>query len=229
MAAHASDDRRAQPPQAASTGGLNPMRKHASDDRRAQPPQAASTGGLNPMRKLVLMGEIGRPHGVRGLVRLHAFTADPRAIGGYGPLTDVTGARRFVVTPLPGGLGRIEGIADRDAAARLTGTKLYIERDRLPAPADPDEFLLCDLEGLTAFDAAGAALGTVRGVENYGAGDILAIEGPGGEVLVPFTRVAVPVVDVAGGRVVVAPPPERIVPPHSESELAPRAGEERRA
>ncbi|WP_411278377.1 ribosome maturation factor RimM [Falsiroseomonas sp.] len=163
--------------------------------------------------KRVLIGEIGRPHGVRGLVRLHAFTEDPKAISAYGPLTDAAGTRRYAVSPLPGGLGRIEGVADRDAAARLTGTKLYVERDRLPPPADPDEFLLCDLEGLPAFAEDGSALGTVRSVEEYGAGPFLVIQGEGGERLVPFTKAAVPVVDIAGGRVVVVPPPEVVVPP----------------
>lgn len=145
---------------------------------------------------------------MRGLVRLHAFTADPRAIGGYGPLTDASGQKRFVVTVLPGGLGRIEGVADRDAAQKLTGTKLYIERAQLPPPSDPDEFLLCDLEGLTAFTEAGEKLGVVRSVDEYGAGPFLVIQGEGPERLIPFTKAAVPLVDVAAGRIVVVPPAE---------------------
>jgi 16S rRNA processing protein RimM len=170
--------------------------------------------------KRVLLGEIGRPHGVRGLVRLHAFTEDPSAIGAYGPLTDATGAKRLAVTALPGGLGRIEGVADRDAAARLTGTKLYIERDRLPPPADPDEFLLCDLEGLRAFDVEGNELGTVRSVEDYGASPFLVIQGASGEQLVPFTKAVVPVVDVAAGRVTIVPPAEVLVRPDDGQEDA---------
>ncbi|WP_237213498.1 ribosome maturation factor RimM [Falsiroseomonas oryziterrae] len=172
------------------------------------------------MVKRVLLGEIGRPHGVRGLVRLHAFTADPKAIGAYGPLTDATGTKRFGVTPMPGGLGRIEGVADRDAAARLTGTKLYVERDRLPPPADPDEFLLCDLEGLRAVGEDGGDLGTVRAVEDYGAGPFLVIEGAGGERLVPFTKAAVPVVDLAAGRLTLVPPPEVTVEPQGQEDAA---------
>jgi 16S rRNA processing protein RimM len=168
------------------------------------------------MAKRVLLGEIGRPHGVRGLVRLHAFTADPKAIGGYGRLTDATGARSFGVTALPGGLAKVEGVEDRDAAARLTGTKLYIERDRLPPPEDPEEFLLCDLEGLRAEGEDGSTLGIVRAVEDYGGGPFLVIQGAGAERLVPFTKAAVPVVDVAGGRVVVVPPAEIEVPPEKE-------------
>ena len=155
-----------------------------------------------------MLGEIGRPHGVRGLVRLHAFTADSASIGNYGPLTDESGTRCFVLTPLPGGIARVEGVNDRDAAARLTGTKLYVERDRLPPPDDPEEFLLCDLEGLRAEAEDGTHLGTVRAVEEYGAGHFLAIAGDTGERLIPFTRAAVPVVDVAGGRVVIVPPAE---------------------
>ncbi|WP_270934894.1 ribosome maturation factor RimM [Falsiroseomonas oryzae] len=170
--------------------------------------------------KRVLLGEIGRPHGVRGLVRLHAFTADPKAIGSYGPLTDATGTRSFVVTAMPGGLGRIDGVTDRDAASRLTGTKLYVACDRLPPPADPEEFLLADLEGLQAFAADGSALGTVRSVEEYGAGPFLVIQGAGGERLIPFTRAAVPVVDVAAGRLTVVPPPEVTVEPHQGEEHA---------
>jgi 16S rRNA processing protein RimM len=170
--------------------------------------------------KRVLLGEIGRPHGVRGLVRLHAFTSDPRAIGSYGALTDATGMRRFAVTPVPGGLARIEGVTDRNAAARLTGTKLYVERDSLPAPADPDEFLLCDLEGLAVFGEDGTQLGTVRSIEEYGAGPFLVIQGEGGERLVPFTRSAVPMVDLAAGRITVVPPPEITVPPQQGEENA---------
>jgi 16S rRNA processing protein RimM len=183
----------------------------ASDGLRAQTPQVSSTEGLNPMRKLILLGEIGRPHGVRGLVRLHAFTEDFAAIGAYGALTDATGAKRFVVTPLPGGIGRVEGVADRDAAARLTGTKLYVERDRLPA-SEGDDFFLCDLEGCTAFDESGATLGTVRSVEDYGAGPFLVIVDGARETLVPFTKAAVPVVDVAAARIVVVAPAELIAP-----------------
>jgi 16S rRNA processing protein RimM len=170
--------------------------------------------------KRVLLGEIGRPHGVRGLVRLHAFTVDPMAIGRYGTLTDATGTRNFAVQALPGGIGRIEGIADRDAAARLTGTKLYVARDRLPPASDPDEFFLCDLEGLAAVTPEGMALGTVRGLEEYGAGPFLVIQDGGQELLVPFTRAAVPAVDVPGGRVTVVPPPEILVPPQPGEEAA---------
>lgn len=166
----------------------------------------------------VLVGEIGRPHGVRGLVKLRSFTADPAAIDRYGPLTNEAGVRRLTLTVLAEGLARIEGVADRDAAARLTGTRLYVERDRLPPP-DAEEFYLADLVGLRAEAATGEALGVIRAVEEHGAGPFLVLDGPP-ERMVPFTRACVPVVDLAAKRVVVVPPEEIVVPPQPDEEAA---------
>ncbi|MBL6453699.1 16S rRNA processing protein RimM [Belnapia sp. T6] len=164
--------------------------------------------------KRILVGEIGRPHGVRGLVKLRSFTADPAAIADYGPLTNEDGTRRYDLILLAEGLARVEGVADRDAAARLTGTRLYAERDRLPPPEE-EEYYLADLIGLRAETEAGGSLGIIHAVEDHGAGAFLVLEGPP-ERLLPFTRAVVPVVDLAGGRVVVVPPEEIVVPPGSE-------------
>lgn len=153
---------------------------------------------------MILLGEIGRPHGVRGLVRVRSFTAAPRDLAAYGPLYSHDGQREFRLSMLADDLARIEGVADRDAAQRLTGTKLYVPRTALP-PAGEEEFYLADLEGLRAEGADGAVLGRVRAVEDHGAGAFLVLED---ERLIPFTRAAVPVVDLAGGRVVVVPPEE---------------------
>ncbi len=159
----------------------------------------------------VLVGVVGAAQGVRGEVRIKSFTAEPRDIGAYGPLTDADGRRSFVVQALRVLKGdmlvvRFAGIDDRDAAAALTHTELYVPRDRLPPPA-PDEFYHVDLIGLRAEDEGGARLGRIRGVVNHGAGDILEIEPDAGgdSLLVPFTLAFVPVVDFAAGRVVVAP------------------------
>jgi len=162
------------------------------------------------MTEKVLLGEIGRPHGVRGLVRVRSFTAEPEDLTAYGPLTDGSGTRRFALELLSADLARIDGVGDRDAAARLTGTRLYVSRDALPPTEDPDEFYLSDLEGLSAFTEAGVPLGRVRAVEDHGAGAFLVLEGPP-ERLVPFTRAAVPAVDLGAGRITVVPPAEIIV------------------
>lgn len=153
----------------------------------------------------VCVGAIVGAHGVRGQVRIKSFTADPADIDAYGPVTSEDGTRRFKlkVTGEAKGLliARLEGVADRDAAEALRGTKLFVPRDRLPDPEE-DEFFYSDLVGLRAETEDGTVLGIVRGVADFGAGEVLDV----GPFMVPFTKADVPVVDIAGGRVVVVPP-----------------------
>ncbi len=156
------------------------------------------------------MGVITGAHGVRGAVRVKSFTADPASIVAYGPLEDEEGARRLALT-LDGTvrgllIARIPGIADRDAAERLKGTRLYLPRAALP-PAGEEEYYHADLIGLAVALKDGTPFGRVRAVHDFGAGDSLEIEQPDGAVvLVPFTEAAVPVVDLAAGRLVLDPP-----------------------
>ena len=165
------------------------------------------------------MGVVGRPHGVHGLVRVACYAADPASLAAYGPLADGKG-RRFALSWRGEGVAAIAEVVDRrsvpvgdrTAAERLTNTRLYIERDRLPPPA-ADEFYLADLVGLEAVDAGAVSLGRVATVHDYGAGASLEIARPAGApLLVPFTRACVPEVDPAAGRVVVVPPDEIVVP-----------------
>jgi 16S rRNA processing protein RimM len=109
-------------------------------------------------------------------------------------------------------------IADRAAAERLTNTRLFIERDRLPAP-EPDEYYLADLIGLAAIDTNGARLGVVAAVHDYGAGASLEVtRDRAGPLLVPFTAVCVPEVNIKAGRVAIVPPDEIEVPEaHAEA------------
>ncbi len=158
----------------------------------------------------ILLGVLGRPHGVRGLMHVLSFADPPENLAAYGPLCDERGAW-FSLRLTGGGLAevaRIEAgrrvlLTGRAEAERLVNTKLFLPRERLPAP-EPDEFYLADLVGLEACDAAGGALGRVRAVHDYGAGASLEI----GALLVPFTRAAVPEIDLAAGRVTVVPPAE---------------------
>ncbi len=163
-----------------------------------------------------MLGVVGRPHGVRGQVRVVSYTADPCSLAGYGPLSDCSG-RRFTLRWRSDSIAEIAEIvggkpvpvADRNAAERLTNTRLYIERDRLPAPAE-DEFYLADLVGLAVVDDGSAEIGRVAAVHDYGAGASLEIvrgvSGP--PVLLPFTRACVPEIDVASGRLVAIMPDE---------------------
>ena len=90
----------------------------------------------------------------------------------------------------------------------MRGAFLYIPRDRLPAP-DEDEFYLTDLIGLAAVSPDGEALGTVKSVRDFGAGDILEIQPPDGPTwLLAFTRENVPEIDPENGRLTVVRPSE---------------------
>ena len=165
-----------------------------------------------PRHDKVCVGVIAGVHGVRGIVKIRPFTAEPGGVAAYGSLTDAAGTRRFALELLSmhkgQWLARVEGVADRTAAEALRGIELYVPRDRLPAP-ETDEFYHADLIGLAVERVDGTALGSVRAVHDFGAGTILEIVGAGHPtMLVPFTRQAVPEVDLAAGRVVVDPPTE---------------------
>jgi 16S rRNA processing protein RimM len=169
---------------------------------------------MRPPDRLVLVARFGAPQGVRGEARLQSFTADPMAIGGYGPLSDAGRTRDFSferLRPLKDDLliVKVLGVQTREAAAALTGLELFARRDRLPAPS-ADEFYYDDLVGLAAATADGRRLGRVVAVSNYGAGDILEVapEHGGEALLLPFTRAVVPAIDFETGRMVVAPPVE---------------------
>ena len=159
----------------------------------------------------ICLGQIGAAHGVRGEVRLYSFTADPEAIAGYGPLETEDG-RVVRIESLRRAkdhfVAQLAGVSDRGAAEQLTNVKLYVLRERLPAPDQPDEFYHADLIGLTAVDRAGEKLGTVVALHNFGAGDLIEVRPTDGHVtqLLPFDEATVPVVDLAAGRLVVVAP-----------------------
>jgi 16S rRNA processing protein RimM len=154
------------------------------------------------------MGVIGRPHGVRGLVRVTSYADD---LTRYRPLSDDKG-RDFVLRWRGEAIAEIaqqvDGgevkVTDRTSAEKLVNVRLYVDRAQLPEPEE-DEFYLADLIGLMACDTSGAGLGRIIAVHDYGAGASLEIAGET-SAIVPFTRACVPDVDILGGRVTVALP-----------------------
>jgi len=172
----------------------------------------------------ILMGVIGRPHGVRGLVRVQSYAAVPADLAAYGRLLDEKG-RAWTLSWRGEGIAEVRDeagrpLADRTAAERMTNVKLYVERDRLPEPEE-DDFYLSDLVGLAAFGPGGEALGRVVTVHDYGAGASLEIAGAGAPLLVPFKRTCVPDVDITAGRVTVCPPEEVELGPPGEGSRNP--------
>lgn len=160
---------------------------------------------------LICIGAIAGAFGVHGEVRLKSFAAQPEDIATYGPLSTEDGARSFDVTltgQASNGLtARLSGIRTKEQADALRGTQLYVARSVLPSLPD-DEYYHADLVGLDVFDTGGRPLGRVKSVQNHGASDLLELGIPGDSatVLLPFTRAAVPTVDLTARRIVADPP-----------------------
>jgi 16S rRNA processing protein RimM len=185
------------------TKGQSAMGSGRSDDSPARLPAA------NSPLPLVILGVIGAPHGVKGEVRVKSSTADPLAIGDYGPVTLADGRRLKVKSVRPGGevvIMKLEGINDRNAAEALKHMTLAVPRAKLP-DTEEDDFYHADLIGLRCETADGTLIGQLMAIHDFGAGDILDIRPPKGPNLtLGFTKANVPVVDVAGGRLVVVLP-----------------------
>jgi 16S rRNA processing protein RimM len=163
---------------------------------------------------LLLMGRIGAAHGIKGEVRIQSFTEDPLALVDYGPLTtNKPGltirilAARTTTNVL---VARLEGVNDRNAAEKLNGVELYVDRALLPETDDEDDFYHADLIGLRAQLIDGTVLGEVSAVPNFGAGDLLEVRDArsGDTYLYPFTKAVVPAVHLKDGYLVIEPPLE---------------------
>lgn len=172
----------------------------------------------------MLVGRIGKPHGLRGEVTVDVRTDEPERRfapgsvlraeaprGSHSPLRALTVAgARWHQSVL---LARFEEIADRNAAEAARGVLLHARIPVDAAPDDPDEYYDHQLVGLAAYDLDGTALGEVVGLVHGGAQDLLTIRTPDGrEALVPFVKALVPDVDLARRRVVIADRPGLIAP-----------------
>ena len=173
------------------------------------------------MPELIVVGRIGRPQGIKGEVTVEVRTDDPDqrfAVGSVlrtepaerGPLTVASSRQqgRYLVVAF-------EGVLDRNGAELVRDTMLLVDVADLPALADEDEYYDTQLIGLSAQLLDGTGVGTVTDVLHLPGGDVLVVGRTAQllspvasqDVLVPFVRAIVPVVDVPGGRVVLDPPP----------------------
>ncbi len=166
------------------------------------------------MSDRIIVGTLGGAFGIQGEVRLKSFCADPLAIADYTPLSTEDG-KTFPMLVLTGQVkggftARVQGIDTKEDADALRGVALYALRDQLPNLPD-DEYYYTDLVGLTVLDTGNETLGTVKSVENHGAGDVLEIQlsGQSDTMLLAFTHDIVPTVDLNAGRIIVNPPEAR--------------------
>ena len=161
----------------------------------------------------LVVARLGRAHGIKGDLTVEVRTDDPdtRFAPGSVLATDPGEAGPLTVSAAKWHSGRLllhfDGVHSRSAAEALRNVLLVMDTTELPAIDDPDEFYDHELEGLRAELADGSLLGMVREVVHVPQGELLAVTTTDGvEVLVPFLLAFVPVVDVAGGRVVLDPP-----------------------
>ncbi len=180
----------------------------------------------NEKPRRILVGEITGAHGIRGDVLVRTYTEAPDAIASYGPLTDATGQRSFTLRVVrvtsKGIVGRVGGIDDRNSAEPLRGTKLYIERSKLPETSGA-EFYHADLIGLRAIAGDDSVLGQIVSVQNFGAGDLLELKPHDGSEteFIPFEDRWVPNVDLKSGTIVINRPAETAdddTPPPNEDD-----------
>ena len=171
----------------------------------------------------LLVARVSGAHGVRGDVRLSTFTQDPLAIVDYRDLVRADGSAALTVLSAriaKGGIiARCKGIETKEQADGLRGLTLHIPRSALPEPEE-DEFYLADLIGLSAVTPEGQKIGRIKSVQDFGAGDILEVDpAEGGPTwYLPFTREAVPDVQISAGRVVVVRPDEVEWTPETETD-----------
>lgn len=156
----------------------------------------------------VVIGEIGRAHGVRGWVWVNSFTRPAEEIRRYRQwfVEDAAGGNWYAVKAIQsqskGLVAQLEGVVDRNLAEALTGRRIAVEPADLP-PAGKNEYYWRDLIGCTVVNTDGIELGTVREMIETGANDVLVVEGDR-ERLIPYAPDEVIVsVDVAGKRLTV--------------------------
>ncbi len=168
----------------------------------------------------LVLGRIGRPHGVHGEVSVDVRTDDPERRFAPGAVLDTEPAETGPLTVVKARphAGRLlvafSEITDRAGAERVRGTLLVADSTTSAPPDDPEEFWDHDLVGLAAVSTSGASLGAIVDVVHLPSQDLLVVrrdtdgaDDSSDDVLVPFVAAIVPTVDVAGGRVVVDPPP----------------------
>lgn len=167
------------------------------------------------MSNLVVVGQIAGAFGVKGEARVRSFTTDPEDCFAYGPLMDANGA--VILTPMKHrALNEGFGVTAKERREReeweaLKGTLLHASREMMPEPEE-NEIYVADLIGMAVVHADGRELGVVKAVHDFGAGDLVEIVPPAGQVyLLPFTHANFPELD-ASARRLTAQPDEELLP-----------------
>lgn len=169
-----------------------------------------------PKDTLICVAAISGAFGVKGEVKVKSFTETPEGCVSYGPLMDEKG--QIVITPVSYRVMKdfvavsAQEVETREEAEALKSTKLYVLRSRLPE-TEEDDFYYSDLVGLDVKSNDGKRVGTVVGIHEFGAGDMLEIKPvpdkktkkKSASFFHPFTKAATPKVDIKQGRLIIIP------------------------
>ena len=158
----------------------------------------------------IRIAKIVTAHGVKGLVKLQVFSDTPEIVNDKVLYTDETSSKSLKIrlkNPIGHGwIASVDGVNERNGAEALRHTELWMDRENLEAAKD-GEYFIADLVGLTAVDASGKTVGTVKAVEDFGATPLLDIKpSKGASFYLPFTDECVPSIDFAGKKITVSIP-----------------------
>jgi 16S rRNA processing protein RimM len=162
----------------------------------------------------VVVGRVAKAHGITGELAVDVRTDSPDQRFAVGTVLATRlrdgSTRELTVAAARSHSGRLlvrfGEVLTRDVAETLRGALLLADTATLPPTGDPEEFYDHELEGLRAELADGTVVGTVLEVLHSPGGELLSVDRDGPTLLVPFVHAIVPVVDIAGGRVVLDPP-----------------------
>lgn len=165
----------------------------------------------NAREKLITIGKIADAHGLKGQVKVIFYGEDPSLLShSSGIVVDGSDHRitmKVVKTTDKALICNIDGVSDRTQAESFRKKLLYLERSKLPNSMAPDEYYITDLVGLAVRGTDGEDYGTIKMVDNFGAGDLLSIRlNSGREFYLPFTKDTVENVDLKSGIVTIHPP-----------------------
>ena len=178
-------------------------------DKKLHDNQTAHTSSNSACR--VCIAKIAQTHGVKGLVKLFLYAENPDLVNAPTLYTSKKNADTLKLTlKNPAGkywLASIDGITNKEDAEAFRGTELWLPREDLPEIEDEDEFYHQDLLGLDVFNASDELIGTVKSLDNFGAGDLLEISYKhGADFYLPFTKEAVPTINIAENRIKIVIP-----------------------
>jgi len=165
-----------------------------------------------PTDRYILIGKIGKPHGLRGEVRLQLYSEQPENLQGYSRLVLVTTdgklsqPLRLLSSRVQGKTAIIglESVSERDGADGLKGMGALLEKTELP-DTEEDEYYYYQYTGLTVKTVEGLFLGRVENIFSNGVQDILVVRGTGQEYLIPVVKSVI--VRHSDEELIVSPPP----------------------